>query len=157
MRKVYCIFLAFIFVFSCLSPIIAFANENASNSEDFIPSPTIENLYAISGPADIFDNSKFDYLAMLKGSFSENIVECVPLTFWTLNEENRSERFNMSHPNADLWAYDCFIVDADGNIVGNVTCKYLECPYCEWWYDISVTMAPGKYVSTQVVYLVWVA
>ena len=154
MRKIFCIFL----ILSCLISTIVFAYCDSSSTEAFTPTHTIEELYVFSDSSfvDIIENSKFDYISMLKGSFSEKIIECVPLTFNSLNEEYRSERFNMAHPNIDLWAYDCFIVDADGNILGNVTCKYLECPYGEWWYDVFVTMAPGKYTSEQIAYLVWV-
>ena len=152
MRKLFCIFL----ILFCLSSTAIIAYSDSIKIDGFVPSPTVENLYAVAGPVDIFENSKFDYLSMIKGSFSDKVIECIPLTFWSLNENVRSERFNMTLPNADLWAYDCFIIDADGNILGNAVCKYFECPYCEWWYDVCITMAPGKYLENQVVYLVWV-
>jgi hypothetical protein len=52
--------------------------------------------------------------------------------------------------------YDCFIIDADGNLIGNAECKYLECSCGEWWYDVNLTIAPGKYQENQIVYLIWV-
>ena len=152
MRKLFCVFL----IFTLLLPSMGVACGDTTNPDGFVPSPTIESLYSVGGPVEIFENSKFDYVSMLKGSFSENIIDCIPLIFILMDEESRSVQFDLAHPSPMMWAFDCFIVDADGNLIGNVTCEYLECTCGEWWYDVNVTAAPGKYQSQQVVYLVWV-
>lgn len=154
MRKLLCFFL----IFCSLIPLVAFAQNSATSPEAFTPSPTIEDLYVVldSYSVSICENSEFDYASTLKGFFSDKLIDCIPLTFNSFTEEYRSERFNMAHPSSHLWAYDCFITDINGNILGNVTCKYLESPYGDWWYDVFIIMAPNKYEAGQVVYLVWI-
>ena len=151
MRQLFCVFL----VFMVLVPTMGTAYGDTTSPDGFVPSP-FNSSYAVGGPVDIFENPKFDYKSMLKGSFSDKIIDCVPLSFWFLGDENRSVQFDLAHPSPEMWLYDCFMVDANGDIIGNVTCEYLECLCGEWWYDINLTIAPGKYQSEQIVYLAWV-
>lgn len=151
MRQLFCVFL----VFMVLIPVMGTACGDTTSPDGFIPIPA-NSPYAVGGPVDIFENPKFDYMSMLKGSFSDKIIDCVPLVFWTLDDKDRSVQFDLAHPSPEMWIYDCFMVDSDGSIIGNVTCEYLECTCGEWWYDVNIIAAPGKYQPEQVVYLVWV-
>lgn len=155
MRKFVSLFLIFVFI---VMPCISLACENSTNGTEptFVPSITLSDLYATSGPVDIFDNPKFDYRSMLR-SFSENVVDCVPLILWTVDGvESRRVYFDLAHPNNDMESYDCFIINSSYDVIGNVTCEYCECTCGEWWYGINVMVAPGKYNPEQVIYLVWV-
>ena len=113
-----------------------------------------DSLYDVTGLAMIFRNSKFDHMAMVR-AFSENIIDCIPLILYP--QENDSHIFfTLTYPIPTMEEYDCFIIDADGYLIGNADCHYLECLCGEWWYDVNLTLAPGKYQTDQVVYLVWV-
>lgn len=118
-----------------------------------VPSITIDDLCYVSGQADIPRNSKFDYFAMIR-SFSDDIIDCIPLFLYP-TENNRHIFFTLTYPVPEM-EYDCFIIDADCNLIGNITCEYLLCTCGEWWYDINIILAPNKYELEQVVYLVWV-
>ena len=152
MNKLFSLFLALILI---LFPCVSVACEHQTDT--WVPSPapsiTVSDLYEVSGNASLVENSKFDYLAMIQ-TFSPDIVDCLPLTFWGI-EEDRYVFFTLSYPVAEM-NYDCFIIDADCNLIGNVTCDYMLCTCGEWWYDINIVLAPGKYQPNQVVYLVWV-
>lgn len=100
----------------------------------------------------LFHNSKFDYMSMVR-AFSEDIVDCIPLILYP--QEDRHIFFILNYP-VPAMEYDCFIIDADGNLIGNAEYEYLECTCGEWWYDVNLTIAPGKYQENQVVYLIWV-
>lgn len=152
MNKLLSLFLAFMFM---LMPYVSVACEHETDT--LVPSPvpsiTINDLYEVSGNASIVDNPKFNYLAMIQ-TFSEDIVDCLPLIFWG-TEDDRYVFFTLSYPVAEM-NYDCFIIDADCNLIGNVMCDYMLCTCGEWWYDVNIVLAPGKYQPNQVVYLVWV-
>lgn len=152
MNKLLSLFLALMFM---LMPYISVACEHETDTLVLspVPSITISDLYAVSGNASIVDNPKFNYLAMIQ-TFSEDIVDCLPLIFWG-TEDDRYVFFTLSYPVAEM-NYDCFIIDADCNLIGNVTCDYMLCTCGEWWYDVNIVLAPGKYQPNQVVYLVWV-
>lgn len=151
MRKVLSLFLSLCLA---LTPCIGLACNHwaESSSADQVPSITVEDLYDVSGDATLFCNSKFDHMAMVR-AFSEDIVDCIPLILHP--QEDRHIFFILNHP-VPAMEYDCFIIDADGNLIGNAECKYLECICGEWWYDVNLTIAPGKYQENQIVYLIWV-
>ena len=152
MNKLLSLFLALMFM---LMPYISVACECETDTFVLspVPSITISDLYAVSGDASIVDNPKFNYVAMIQ-TFSEDIVDCLPLIFWG-TEDDRYVFFTLSYPISEM-DYDCFIIDADCNLIGNVTCDYMLCTCGEWWYDVNIILAPGKYQPNQVVYLVWV-
>lgn len=144
MNKLFSLFLALILI---LFPCVSMAYDTQPS-----PSITVNDLYEVSGNASLVENPKFNYLAMIQ-EFSPNIIDCLPLTFWDV--EDRYVFFMLTYPVAEM-DYDCFIIDADGNLVGNVTCDYMLCTCGEWWYDVTIVLAPGKYQPNQIVYLVWV-
>ena len=153
MRKVLSLFFAFCLMFTCCIAGVAACEHPEGAIQSPSPSITVEDLYDVSGEAMIFRNSKFDHKAMVS-AFSENIVDCIPLTLM-VDEEDRHVFFVLNYPIQEMYQ-DCFIIDADCNLIGNVECKYLLCTCGEYWYYVNITLAPGKYQDFQVVYLVWV-
>ena len=152
MRRILSLILA---LFLALMPTLSLACECGNT---YVPSPvpsiTIDDLYDVTGLAMIFRNPKFDHMAMVR-AFSEDIVDCIPLILYP--QENDSHIFfTLTYPIPTMEEHDCFIIDADGDLIGNADCHYLECLCGEWWYDVNLTLAPGKYQTDQVVYLVWV-
>ena len=125
MRKFVSLFLIFAFmIVPCIS--LACGNSTGDTVPTFVPSISLSDLYATSGPVEIFDNPKFDYRSMLQ-SFSDNVVDCVPLLFWTLDgDESRRVYFDLSHPSNEMANYDCFIINSSYDIVGNVSCEYMQ-------------------------------
>ena len=157
MRKVLSLFLSLLLALTpCMAQACQHTPSPASGTEVIaspVPSIALEDLYDITGSAYFFNNSKFDYISMIR-SFSENIIDCIPIVL-LVNEIYHDAYFTLSHPIAEMY-YPCFIIDADCNLIGNVEYNYLVCTCGEWWYDVSITVAPGKYQPDQVVYLVWV-
>ena len=150
MYKVVSIFLLLLLL---LTPCFGSACGEYTDTTSIVPSITVDDLYYVYGEADIFRNSKFDYLSMIR-PFSENIVDCVPLFLYP-KDGSRHVFFTMGYPVPEF-NYDCFIIDSECNLIGNVTCEYMLCTCGEWWYDVNIILAPGMYELEQVVYLVWV-
>ena len=150
MYRILCLFL---FLQLALAPCIGLACEHQDVIPSPVPSISVEDLCTVSGEADIFRNSKFDYLSMIR-PFSDDIIDCIPLFLYP-SEDDRYIFFTLTYPVPEM-EYDCYIIDADCNLIGNITCKYLVCTCGEWWYDVNIVLAPNKYEPDQVVYLVWV-
>ena len=142
----------FLLLLLLLTPCFGSACEERTN-ESPVPLITDDDLYYVYGEADIFRNSKFDYFSMIR-PFSKNIVDCIPLFLYP-GENSHHVFFTLGYPVPEL-NYDCFIIDSECNLIGNITCEYMLCTCGEWWYDINIVLAPGMYESDQVVYLVWV-
>lgn len=137
-----------------LTPCISLACTGDVEIDDsLIPSITTDGLYYVSGQADIFRTSNTDYLLTIS-SFSDNIVDCIPLFLYP-SENNRYVFFTLTHPVPEM-KHDCFIIDNECNLIGNVTYNYLLCTCGEWWYNINIVLAPNKYELDQIVYLIWV-
>lgn len=121
------------------------------------PSITLEDLYATAGPVDIVWNSKFDYMAMVKPFAEERTVEVIPIIMWLVDSYETYGTFFWLQMPAQEMTCNCFIINSDCEIIGNVDYEYRECEYCgDWWYDVSIQVAPGHYEPESVVYLVWV-
>ena len=137
-----------------LTPCISLAcTDNMKINNAPIPSITTDGLYYVSGQADIFRTSNTDYLLTIS-SFSDDIVDCIPLFLYP-SENSRHVFFTLTYPIPEM-EYDCFIIDNECNLIGNVTYNYLLCTCGEWWYDINIVLAPNKYELDQIVYLIWV-
>lgn len=126
----------------CLMPCVSLA-ENFCSSP--IPSPDVEE--EITG----FDNSKFGFMALIK-PFSDNITYATPVV---LNAKSRHLTYSLLMEQVEG---DCFLIDAECNLIGNVSTSYSICETCgASWCKVDITLAPNKYEANQIVYLVWVA
>lgn len=125
----------------CLMPCIGIAEDFCPSP---VPSPDTEEI-------EIFDNSKFGFMALIK-PFSDNIVYATPVV---LNTKSRHLTYSILMEQVEG---DCFLIDADCNLIGNVSTTYTICETCSAsWCKVDIILAPNKYEANQIVYLVWVA
>lgn len=153
MRYILSLFLSLILI---VSPVLALActpSPVASpelNSPSISPSITADALQDLFGAASIFKTSQFEAAIAIQ-NFSDNVIDYIPLMFYP--DADSKVKFTLYYPEFDN---NCFIIDVNGNVLGNVKYEHEICVCGDSMYNFVIEVAPDKNPLNEVVYLVWV-